>query len=220
MIGAPRESQDGEHSPPPSAGRVHQSGVPAQSEKGSCCEAHYPGAPSGLDDPPALERAALERAITGLAASRLMIAGAPASFEWSDRSANGAEWREMRLPMLGRAVGYGLRGRHLIISNNTELLASLMTGVQSKRDLQTPSPVHELTVVRLSARRTAFDQIFSKLDEPRIKFYWKERHGEEFKQIGPNEPSMEFFSGEKVENVPGVNEQLRLVADRVMPAFG
>jgi 5,10-methylenetetrahydromethanopterin reductase len=30
---------------------------------------------------------------------------------------------------------------------------------------------------------------------------------------------VEFFSGERVENVPGVNEQLRLVAERVMPAF-
>jgi hypothetical protein len=149
-----------------------------------------------LDNPPALERAALERAITGLAASRLMIAGAPASFEWNDRSANGAEWREMRLPMLGRAVGYGLRGRRLIISNDTELLASLMTGVQSRREIQTQSPVHELTVIRLGARRTAFDQIFAKLDEPRIKAYWKERRGEEVKQLGPNEPSMEFFSGE------------------------
>jgi hypothetical protein len=149
-----------------------------------------------LDNPPALERAALERAITGLAASRLMIASAPASFEWSDRSANGAEWREMRLPMLGRAVGYGLRGRHLIMSNDTELLASLMTGVQSKRDNQTQSPVHELTVIRLIERRAAFDQIFAKLDEPRIKAYWKERRGEEVKQLGPNEPSMEFFSGE------------------------
>ena len=165
-----------------------------------------------LDDPLALERAALERAITGLAASRLMIAGAPASFEWSDRRANGAEWREMRLPMLGRAVGYGLRGRHLIISNNIELLASLMTGIQSKRDIQTQSPVHELTVVRLSARRTAFDQIFSKLDEPRIKSYWKERRGEEFKQIGPNESSMEFFSGEiaSLLDVAAPVEQIRI----------
>jgi hypothetical protein len=149
-----------------------------------------------LDNPPALERAALERAMTGLATSRLMIAGAQASFEWNDRSANGAEWREMRLPMLGRAVGYGLRGRSLIVSNDTELLASLMTGVQSKRDIQTQSPVHELTVIRLGARRAAFDQIFAKLDEPRIKAFWKERRGEEVKQLGPNEPSMEFFSGE------------------------
>jgi len=165
-----------------------------------------------LDNPPALERAALERAITGLAASRLMIAGAPASFDWNDRSSNGSEWREMRLPMLGRAVGYGLRGRHLIISNDTELLASLMTGVQSKRDIQTQSPVHELTVIRLGARQTAFDQIFMKLDEPRIKAYWKERRGEEVKQLGPNEPSMEFFSGEiaGLLDVAAPVEQIRI----------
>jgi hypothetical protein len=165
-----------------------------------------------LENPPALERAALERAITGLAASRLMIAGAPASFEWSGRSANGAEWREMRLPMLGRVVGYGLRGRCLIISNDTELLSSLMTGVQSKRDVQTQSSVHELTVIRLGARRTAFDQIFAKLDEPRIKAYWKERRGEEVKQLGPNEPSMEFFSGEiaGLLDVAAPAEQIRI----------
>jgi hypothetical protein len=149
-----------------------------------------------LDNPAALERAALERAITGLATSRLVIAGASASFEWNSRSANGAEWREMRLPMLGRAIGYGLRGRHLIVSNNTELLASLMTDVQSKREIHIQTHVHELTVIRFSERRAAFDQIFAKLDEPRIKAYWKERRGEEIKQLGPNEPSMEFFSGE------------------------
>ncbi|HEV2663444.1 MAG TPA: hypothetical protein VG324_00945, partial [Blastocatellia bacterium] len=51
-----------------------------------------------LDIPPELDQAALERAIKGLAASRLVIAGAQASFEWNSRSANGAEWREMRLP--------------------------------------------------------------------------------------------------------------------------
>jgi hypothetical protein len=51
-------------------------------------------------------------------------------------------------------------------------------------------------VIRLGERQTAFDQIFMKLDEPRIKAYWKERRGEEVKQLGPNEPSREFFSGE------------------------
>src|SRR5215813_13116869 len=165
-----------------------------------------------LDNPPALERAALERAITGLAASRLMIAGAQESFEWNGRSANGAEWREMRLPMLGREVGYGLRGRYLIISNDTALLSSLMTGVQSKRDVQTQSPVHELTVIRLGARRTAFDQIFAKLDEPLVKAYWKERRGEGGKQLGPNEPSMEFFSGEiaGLLDVAAPAEQIRI----------
>jgi hypothetical protein len=62
--------------------------------------------------------------------------------------------------------------------------------------VQTPQPVHELTVIRLIERERAFDQIFTRLDEPRIRDYWKQRRGEEIKQIGPNAPSMEFFSGE------------------------
>lgn len=165
-----------------------------------------------LDNPQALDRAVLERAITGLAANRLMIAGTQASFEWNSRNANGSEWREMRLPMLGRAVGYGLRGRHLIVSNDTETLASLMTDVQSMRDIQSQPPLHELTVIRFDARAEAFDQIFAKLDGPRIKAYWKERRGEEIKQLGPNEPSMEFFSGEvsSLLDVAAPVEQVRI----------
>ncbi len=169
-----------------------------------------------LENPASLNRASLESAMAGLTANRLMIAGAPPAFEWNDRSANGAQWREMRLPMLGRAVGYGLRGRSLIISNNTETLAllmtSLMTGAQPNRDIQTPAPVHELTVIRLAERKTAFDQIFASLDEPRIKAYWKERRGEEVKQLGPNEPSMEFFSGEiaSLLDVAAPVEQIRI----------
>jgi len=141
-----------------------------------------------------------------------MIAGTPASFEWNSRSANGVEWREMRLPMLGRTIVYEARGRHLIVSNNTETLASLMTDAQSRREIQSQSPLHELTVIRFSERPAAFDQIFAKLDEPRIKAYWKERRGEEIKQLGPNEPSMEFFSGEisGLLDVVAPVEQLRI----------
>jgi hypothetical protein len=151
-----------------------------------------------LENPPALDRQMLERAVADLAANRLMIAGATARFEWKDRTVNGAAWREMQLPMLGRSVGYGVRGQELIVSNNPDLLASLLSDRQSKpgREVKTSSPVHELTVIRLSERQRAFDQIFLKLDEPRIKAFWKARRGEEVKQLGPTEPSLEFFSGE------------------------
>ncbi|HEY8459169.1 MAG TPA: hypothetical protein VIM99_02245, partial [Blastocatellia bacterium] len=165
-----------------------------------------------LGNPTALKRAALERAIAGLAANRLMIAGAQAPFEWNSRSANGVEWREMRIPMLGQAAGYGLRGRHLIVSNNAELLASLMTDVQPEREIRSRSPLHELTVIRFAERAEAFDRIFAKLDEPRIKAYWKERRGREIKQLGTDEPSMEFFSGEiaGLLDVAAPLEQLRV----------
>ncbi len=159
-----------------------------------------------LQSPSTLNRAMLERSIGELAASRLMIAGAlnntgsntGGKFEWKSRSENGAEWREMELPVLGRAVGYGLRGSELIVSNNRELLASLMTnkGTESSRLALPASPVHELTVIRLSERKAAFDQIFARLEEPLVKAYWQQRKGEGGDSESMSGPSQEFFSGE------------------------
>ena len=124
-----------------------------------------------------------------------MIAGASGQFAWKSRSENGGEWREMELPVLGRSVGYGVRGSELIVSNNRELLASLMTNkVGAQRNSALPaSPVHELTVIRFDQRKAAFDQIFARLEEPLVKAYWQQRRGDSESVTGP---SQEFFSGE------------------------
>lgn len=146
----------------------------------------------GLQHVSSLDRATLERAISELAANRLMIAGASGKFVWTNRNAGGNEWREMELPLLGRSVAYGLRGGDLIISNNPALLAEIMSIKPSARSRMAPtSPVHDLTVIRLSQREQAFDQIFARLEEPMVKAYWQKRRGEETEG-----PSQEFFSGE------------------------
>ncbi len=142
-----------------------------------------------LQNPASLDRASLENAIGQLAAGRLMVAGSSVNFVWKNRNEGGAGWREMELPMLGRSVGYGLRGGELIISNNAELLSALMTGNRKKQN-SVSSPVHELTIIRLSERKSAFDQIFARLEEPMVKAYWQQRRGED------EGPSQEFFSGE------------------------
>lgn len=139
-----------------------------------------------------LNRAELERAIVELAGNRLMIAGASGKFGWRNRTAGGNQLREMELPVLGRSIGYGVRGSELILSNNPELLVELMSGKQAAQSgLSSTSTVHELTVIRLSEREQAFDQIFSRLEEPMVKAYWQQRGGED-----ANGPSQEFFSGE------------------------
>lgn len=139
-----------------------------------------------------LDRAMLERAIGELAANRLMIAGASGKFPWKNKTVGGKEVREMDLPMLGRSVGYGLRGSEMILSNNLELLAEMMIAKPSGQNRFTSaSPIHELTVIRLSERKQAFDQIFARLEEPMVKAYWQQRRGEE-----ASGPSQEFFSGE------------------------
>ncbi|MFN0107233.1 MAG: hypothetical protein ACKVZH_00140 [Blastocatellia bacterium] len=145
-----------------------------------------------LQNASAVNRAALERAIDELAASRLMIAGASGKFIWKNRIVGAVECREMELPMLGRSVVYGLRGKELIVANNLELLVELMTGQQTgQHRAASTSPVHELTVIRFSQRKSAFDQIFTRLEEPMVKAYWQQRIGED--AVGP---SQEFFSGE------------------------
>lgn len=146
-----------------------------------------------LQNPSSLDRRALERAIGELATSELLIAGTRGSFEWIDQKSNEGNWREMKLPALGRSVGYGLRGQELIIANNPELVAALMSGKRVE-GMQAASPIHEITVIRLSRRKEAFDSIFAKLDEPRIKSYWKTRRGTTV-AVNPGEPSQEFFSG-------------------------
>ncbi len=146
----------------------------------------------GLQNASSLDRATLELAIGELAANQLMIAGASGRFAWKSRIVGGKEVREMELPMLGRSVGYGLRGSELILSNNLELLAEMMTAKPSGQNRFTSaSPIHELTVIRLSQRKQAFDQIFARLEEPMVKAYWQQRGGEE-----ASGPSQEFFSGE------------------------
>ncbi len=146
-----------------------------------------------LRNPHSLNRRALEQAIAQMASNQLMIAGARMNFEWRSRRDSSVEWREMALPALGRSVGYGLRGPILVVSNSPDLLAALMTQRQPGSAIVSASPVHELTVIRLNQRAEAFDRIFAKLDEPRVKAYWKERKGE---QASPGDPSREFFSGE------------------------
>ncbi len=161
-----------------------------------------------LQNGSALNRAELERAIGELAASRMMVAGAAGKFVWKSRRVGGVECREMELPMLGRSVVYGLRSNELIVANNAELLAELMAGKQSgQREVVSVSPVHELTVIRLSQRKAAFDQIFARLEEPMVKAYWRQRNGED-----TNRPSQEFFSGEiaSLLDVAAAVEEVRI----------
>lgn len=144
-----------------------------------------------LQNPAALDRASLERAIAELAAARLVIAGSSGGFEWRSRAEQGVSWREMELPMLGRSVAYGLRDGELIVSNNAALLSNLMTVKRAEQRNPVSSPLHELAVIRFSQRAEAFDQIFARLEAPLVRAYWRQRTGDE-----SGKPSLAFFSGE------------------------
>jgi hypothetical protein len=144
-----------------------------------------------LQNPASLDKASLESAIAELTESRLMIAGGHGGFEWKTRTEQGANWREMELPVLGRSVVYGIRDGNLIVSNNTVLMAALMATNRNEARGALKNSFHDLTVIRLDQRAEAFDEIFARLEAPQVKAYWQQRSAHESGQ-----PSLEFFSGE------------------------
>ena len=148
-----------------------------------------------LQTPGQLNQPSLEKALSGLAQSRLTIAGPVASLPWTNRNEAEHEWRELELPMLGWKLCYALRGRELVLANSTELLRSILSSQKEQRPLEIDSKaaLDKLTVVRLDQREQAFDQIFGKLDAPPIKDYWKARRRNH--QDGLEDRSQEFFSG-------------------------
>lgn len=148
-----------------------------------------------LAAPAAFERAAFERAMANLAQSRLTIAGATPALQWMD---GGGHTRTLALPMSGRQLCYALNGRELLVANDAEMLQAILNapprdGSEARAASQLVT-LDELSVIRLDQRRQAFDQVFARLDAPRVKAYWAERKGAQAENAAPD-PSQEFFSG-------------------------
>jgi hypothetical protein len=153
------------------------------------------GAVLTLQSPTDFRRQAFESAVTGLAESRLVIAGSSTSLSWADGRCGADQCRLLALPMLGWKMCYALRGPDLFLANSPELLeAMLKGGSATPRALNANDslPVQDLTVIRLNQRAQAFDSLMQKLDAPRVKAYWEERKKEHGDASGP---SQEFFSG-------------------------
>ncbi|HVG35030.1 MAG TPA: hypothetical protein VM911_18325 [Pyrinomonadaceae bacterium] len=154
------------------------------------------GAVLTLQSHGAFNRQAFESAISGLAASRLMITGSGAGLNWSDGPCGAQQQcRLLTLPMLGWTLCYALRGPDLVLANSPELLQAMLEGSNASRSVDSNSslPFHDLTVIRFDRREQAFDSLMRKLDAPRVKAYWEERRKKE--QGNGEGPSQEFFSG-------------------------
>lgn len=150
------------------------------------------GAVITLQAPENFRAPAFENAVTDLAESRLMIAGAHVPLTWADASCGDQRCRGLALPMLGWGMYYAQRDANLILANSPELLGALLKGSDNAPALDYNSVLNDLTVIRLDRREQAFDALMRKLDAPRVKAYWAERKKEPTESDGP---SQEFFSG-------------------------
>jgi len=151
------------------------------------------GAVITLQSPGNFSAPAFERSVARLAESRLMIAGSSAGLSWADARCGGQACRELRLPALGWAMYYVLRGPDLVVANSSEMMGAMLGGNDSGApDSKSTAALHDLTVIRLGQREQAFDSLMRELDAPRVRAYWRERKKDPAEADGP---SQEFFSG-------------------------
>jgi hypothetical protein len=147
-----------------------------------------------LQSPTNLNRQLLEEAISKAAQSRLTVAGPSVDLKWVDHSAGDQSWRELELPMLGWHFCYALRDGDLIIANSPEFLSSVLSVANQPAAAagQSAASLDDLTIIRLDQRKSAFDEIFNRLDAESIK-----RSQEARKKADKNasDKSEEFFSG-------------------------
>jgi hypothetical protein len=144
-----------------------------------------------LDSPGALDRRALEDAMSSLVAGRLTVEAAGAGLSWSDAGEGARGRRELELPMLGWKLCYALKGRELFVSNDAGFLDAALAGEGEKQRRRTDAlfTPDDVTLIRSDRRAEAFDGVFRMLDAGSVSEYWA-RRGQEATQ-----GSEEFFSG-------------------------
>ena len=147
-----------------------------------------------LRDPANLNRDLLEAAITKTVEGRLTIAAAKPDLKWITRNAQATWSRELVMPVLGWRISYALHGGDLIVSNSSELLASILNTKEMTVALSAPlgSSLSDLTIVRLDKRKQAFDDIVTSIDAESIRSN-KQKARSNDGDSGDQSP--EFFSG-------------------------
>lgn len=176
-----------------------------QTMKGSLFVEFRQAAILTLRSPGSLKHEALESAVNEAVASRLLTAGSSASLKWTSAEEGTERWRQLELPMLGWEVCYAVKGQDLIVSNNVELLRSILAGEaragssdrELARDGGASNGMDDLTVIDLNQRAQAFHKVFEQLDAEAVARYWKLRaQSQSQSEAGVRQgTSQEFFSG-------------------------
>lgn len=122
----------------------------------------YLGAPEKFD------REAFESAIKEKFAAQTMIAAPEAEFVWETKTDDDSARRELKLPMLEWRAVYALRGDTLILTNDTEFFREIDAAENNsaaRNEEKEKIRFAELTVVNLSERKAAYDDVFDRLRE-------------------------------------------------------
>ena len=113
-----------------------------------------------LDAPNAFNQAAFESVIERGISQNILVSSSDAKLSWETKSENNITRRELHLPMIGWTIGYATRSNELILTNNSDFLQEILAEKKANSIADSDQPFSELTVVDLTAKETAFEQVF------------------------------------------------------------
>lgn len=115
--------------------------------------------------PSNFNRAAFESLIEKKFAARFLVAAPNADLHWESKAENGWSRRELKFPMLGLTAAYALRGDRLILTDDADFLREILAPKAEENSFEISAPpFSQLTVVNLEQRKTAFDDVFGRLE--------------------------------------------------------
>ncbi len=118
-----------------------------------------------LAAPTNFNRAAFESAIEKNFAAQILVASPNVNVKWESKSENDASWRELDFPMLDQTAAYAVRGSELILTNDADFLREVLARKGEKFVEISTTPFSELTVINIEQRKTAFDEVFNRLED-------------------------------------------------------
>lgn len=117
----------------------------------------------------ALDREALERAITGELHARFVVAGTEPKLVWQDEGAV----RSVAQTLLQQGAAYSLSGSYLVLASNKEFASDILRASKATSPAagKADGPIGFYALLRVAAAKPAFDTLMSKLDgrTPRTK---------------------------------------------------
>ena len=127
----------------------------------------------------AVNQTQFETAIAKVVKNRISIITPDINLIWKNAGGeNRFSWRELNLPMLGWEISYAQRGKHLIVSNDSNLLREILA---RSEDMQieevSAAAIDNLTVIHLKNKNENFDEIFGTLTAENANDFFLENVG-------------------------------------------
>jgi len=116
-----------------------------------------------MKSPVALDRGAIERAVTDELRARFVVAGAEPKLDWQED----AGIRFVAQTLLEQGAAYSISGKYLVLASTKEFARDIIqaaSATTARNAVKIDAPVELYTVIRIAAAKPVFDKLMSKLD--------------------------------------------------------